>query len=266
MQLFDLEESNLLAIKLMEFIHAKLAPVFDTLFSFRDDIRSSFQRENWTMALDKIKRRGSAHYEPLQADEELRFLYKSSFSFYVRNVLKAREVNSIPKINHFMNTFVGVVVSNSHVMQTPAYFSEYKYADRLEFIKSSLRQTLSYTMKRERQQHPKTTTKKQPSIHAGFKLPAPPQSRKPNESHSKRTTQSRVSKTSNSIRPSRQASVAASIGPDDSISVAPFSKLQPKIEMKIPSMRVNDEPTKAAENPASQNEHVSDIKIISLTN
>lgn len=247
MEIFQLEEANLLALKLMDFVHNKFNPLFSTLFRFHDDIKSGFQRDNWKMALEKIRRRSASHYDNLQTDTELRQLYKTALTFYVRNVIKSPEITSIPKLNHFVHAFVGVITTDKQTMGTPVYFNEYKYADRLGFVKSALRRTLYKTIGHKHLSAGAKTVPKPASKTVAKKPPAASPPEQP---------LSRTSKHSKSVR----RSVPASIGPDDSISVAPFSRLQPKM-MKIPSMRV---PSEKVQEDEEEKDEPSDIKIISL--
>lgn len=139
MQLFDCEHAHLFVLKLKDMIDSKFSDVYDVLYQNSSDLQSKFQEQSWEAAMTKVRSRSASYYSSALHKPELKRIYKSLLTFYLRSVLKSSEIKA-PRVNyliqHIMKQF------GTAMKQQPDYFASFGYADQVVFIQSMLRKAL----------------------------------------------------------------------------------------------------------------------------
>ena len=254
MEVFQLEYANLLAIYLKRYFDDKIEPIHITLYNRKTGsiainnetevaITSTFKRDNWNEAIYKLKMRSPTHYsdKALLLPQDINIIYKSSLTFYARGVLNSTEINCIPKLYHFLHSFMQTMLESPPVVDA-SYFSNFGYQDRLQFVRSVMRITLHKIFT--------NSQKMQGGLMANGDTKATPAVQVFSSPLKKKTVLSAHH---------RHHGFSRSIGPEDSISVAPYSRLQPKLE-KLPTMRDSSLKGKASHHPNKShkiNKHIS---------
>lgn len=190
--LFDCEDAHLLALHLLKQVQIKLGPVFDAIGgdvhdTADDKSNVDFRKTTWKKSLASAR---EWRHTQDTVDTSLKPLYKSCLSFYIRSVL-LRSQRAVPKMHHFVKRFFSEMI-DSYDMQTGNFFERFGHQDQLSATRAAMRLAL-------------------------HKLMAV-----------KPVGMSQVSMLSGGSRVTYRDNVQVqSVGPDDSVSVATYSRLMP---------------------------------------
>lgn len=242
MELFQCESSNLLILSLKTLVEHKLKSTYTKLYT-NSKLKQSFRQVNWADRLKHLKRKTLKDYRAYSDLQHINSLYKKCTAFYLRSTCQRTSVSSVPKLHVFVHKFMQNVLN---AMTEPVYFQSYQYADQIEFLKAMLRVTLhdmfvspldnslSVTVFPEDEQQSTSSDSERFFPDPVPKSPAAARSARSAppvklSTHNQiKDTKPQVGTTHRSLVSSRKIPRAVSLGPGDSVSVAPYSSLQPK--------------------------------------
>lgn len=198
--LFDCEDAHLLALHLLKQAQSKLGPVFDAIGRDHegadDQSNVDFRKATWKKSLSSAR---EWRHTQDTVDASLKPLYKSCLSFYIRSVLLRSSQRAVPKMHHFVKRFFSELI-DSYDMQTGNFFNRFGHQDQLSATRAAMRLALHKLMA------VKPVGMSQISILSGGSRAA----RHRDDAH------------------------VPSVGPDDSVSVATFSRLMPPPKRHTP--------------------------------